>query len=78
MSEEDREVLLDEDQEEEVFAFQDEHMRKEHAMLKRKQVAALGRETTAALELTKMIKKNMKKGASNLSMPERNLMKARW
>ena len=52
MADEDREVLFDEDQEEEVFAFQDEHMRNEHAMLKRKQVAALGRETTAALELT--------------------------
>ena len=78
MSEEDREILLDDDQEEEVFAFQDEKMRNEHAMLKRKQASALGRETTAALELTKMIKKNADKGPSNLTMPERNLMKARW
>ena len=79
MTEEDGEVLLDEGQEvEEVFTFEDESMRNEHAQIKRKQVSALGRETSAALELSKMMKKNKERGPSNLTMAERNLMKARW
>ena len=63
MTEEATEIILDDGQEEEVFAFGEEKMRNEHAMLKRKQASALGRETGAVKGLTKMIKTNKEKRA---------------
>ena len=78
MTEEVRDVILDEGQEEETFAFQEEEKRNTHAKLKRKQASTQGRETTSAKGLTDMIKTYTKKVPSNLNMPDRNLVKARW
>ena len=53
MTEEVREIILDDGQEEETFAFEEKEKRNAHAKLKRKQASVLGRETTAAKGLTK-------------------------
>ena len=69
--------MPNEGQEEQKFVFEKEEMENEHVQLNRRQAACLGRETTAALELNRLIKKNMERGPSNLSMPERNLVKVK-
>ncbi len=80
MTEEVRDVILDEGggQEEETFAFQEVEKKNAHAKLKKKLSSTRGRETTSTKGLTYMIDTYNRKGPSNLNMPDRNLVKARW
>merc|ERR1712239_67226 len=85
MTEEVRDVILEEGggqpdrgQEEETFAFQEAEKKNTHAKLKKKLSSTKGRETTTTKGLTDMIESYNKKGSSNLNMPDRNLVKARW
>ena len=66
------------DQEETRFVFSQEDMETEHVQLKRRQAVQVRKETMAAKELTELIKKQMERGPHNLSMPEKNLYKAKW
>ena len=65
-------------QEETRFMFNQDAMETEHVQLKRRQAAQVRKETMAANELKEVIKKQMERGPLNLSIPDRNLYKAKW